>query len=136
MTSERGQFFEFHHGRVVRLGHRRGTRIDLFEFAQEPGRFGQPAQDRGFAFAEFLGDAGGQFDQPAAVGGARVAGLEFVLLVGAQGGVLDLFGLMAQEGEFAFERGLVGGEAGVFLAQPTHPAPDVLVLPGGCPPRG
>ena len=38
---------------------------------------------------------------------------------------------MAQEFEFAVQRGLVGGEAGVFLAQAAQPAPDFLVLLAG-----
>ena len=126
-----GQFLQFDHGRGVRCCHRGGGRVHLLQLAQQPGRVGEPAEDRRLAFGEFLGHAGGQFDQSPAVRGEGIAGLQRVLLVGAEFRRLDFRHLVAQQFEFALQRGLVGGEAGLVLAQAVEPPPDFLVVPPG-----
>ena len=70
-------------------------------------------------------------DEPSAVRGQRIPRLEGFLLVGLEFGGLDFGDLMAQQFEFAVQRGLVGGEAGVFLAQAGEAAPDGHVLLAG-----
>ena len=96
---------------------RRGSGIELFHFAQQPGGVGEAAEDRRLALGEFPRHGGGDFDDAAAVGRQRVARLEGFLLAGLEFGRRDFLHLVPQQGDFAFQRGLVAGEAVVLLAQ-------------------
>ena len=85
------------------LGQRRGCRVELFQFAKEPGQFGQAGEQRIVGIGESPGDLRGKLDEAAAVRGDMVAGNEFVLFVLAQGCGFDLVHLVTQKVEFAFQ---------------------------------
>ena len=108
-----GEVFEFGGGAEVGFGEAGGAWIDAFEVADEATDVADALEDGVVGLAELSDDLGGKFEESSAIGSERVAGEEVVFFAGAEGCGIDFGDLMAEEIEFAFERGLAGGEIGV-----------------------